>query len=120
MQIAYIESQYNCSGFCTPPLFYISQSIERGVPQQACFEPVIKDIDYYLNSMRVFIKIGMVLLVIMMAITYLIMKQQLEEEKQMLLYNSPTQSYRKSGTLTFRKSQTTVAYTPSPGPQYRR
>lgn len=37
MQVAYLESTYNCSGFCTPALFYFTQSVEKGLPEQSCF-----------------------------------------------------------------------------------
>lgn len=74
MQIAYIESTYNCSGFCTPGLFYITQSIEKGTPARSCFQPVMKDIDYYLDAMRIQVKVGLIMILLMMFSTFVIMR----------------------------------------------
>lgn len=41
--VSHIEDKYNCSGLCQPPLFYFTQSITKGPPQQACMEPLIED-----------------------------------------------------------------------------
>jgi len=42
--LQYIEKKYECSGLCNPPFFYLTQSIEKGPPKQACLVPIIKDI----------------------------------------------------------------------------
>lgn len=34
------EESFGCAGFCTPALFYFSQSIEKGRPPNACLESV--------------------------------------------------------------------------------
>lgn len=42
--IEFIEKKYKCSGMCTPALFYLTQSVEEGLPEIGCLQPVIKDV----------------------------------------------------------------------------
>lgn len=38
--IKFIENKYYCSGFCSPPLFYYSQPLTKGVPKDGCLLPL--------------------------------------------------------------------------------
>jgi len=41
--IGVLESKYSCSGICSQPLFYYTQSITKGPPTQGCFSPLVED-----------------------------------------------------------------------------
>ena len=45
--IKFIEDRYKCSGLCQKPFFYLTQSIEKGPPKEACLIPLIKDVGKY-------------------------------------------------------------------------
>lgn len=40
----HIENKYKCSGLCKKPLFYFTQTVVRGPPEEACLEPLIEDL----------------------------------------------------------------------------
>jgi hypothetical protein len=42
--ISYVEETYECSGMCTPSLFYLTQSVEKGLPKQGCVKPFVQDV----------------------------------------------------------------------------
>lgn len=49
--ISHIEEKYSCSGFCTPPLFYFTQSVTKGPPRNACLLPLINDMGLILQNL---------------------------------------------------------------------
>ena len=42
--IKYIEGQYDCSGMCSPSLFYLVNPVTAGPPKDACLAPFVGDI----------------------------------------------------------------------------
>lgn len=42
--ISHIEDKYSCSGLCTTPLFYFTQSVTKGPPKTPCLVPLVTDI----------------------------------------------------------------------------
>lgn len=42
--VKYMEKEYSCSGFCTPALFYLTESVKKGPPVKGCFKPFMEDI----------------------------------------------------------------------------
>lgn len=49
--ISYFENKYKCSGFCKPPLFYYTVSINQGPPTQGCFDQIVTDVEDLLNGL---------------------------------------------------------------------
>lgn len=49
--ISFIENQYQCSGFCSPSLFYLTQSIEKGAPKSGCLAPFVGDMVGYVGNL---------------------------------------------------------------------
>ena len=42
--IEYIEKEYECSGLCSPSMFYFANSVKTGPPKQGCLAPFIDDL----------------------------------------------------------------------------
>lgn len=42
--INWIESKYECSGMCSPGLFYLTESVTKGPPTRGCFAPFMDDL----------------------------------------------------------------------------
>ena len=42
--LEYFESKYQCSGICTPSLFYYSLNLDEGVPKTTCLSYVKTEI----------------------------------------------------------------------------
>lgn len=42
--VSHIEDKFECSGLCSTPLFYFTQSVENGVPKKSCIVPLYEDI----------------------------------------------------------------------------
>ena len=40
--LRYYENEYDCSGICDLPLFYLTKSMEEGPPTEDCAESVVK------------------------------------------------------------------------------
>jgi len=49
--IAHIEDKYSCSGLCTTPLFYLTQSVTKGPPKIPCLVPLLKDVSLLLQNL---------------------------------------------------------------------
>lgn len=49
--VAMIEEAYTCSGSCDANLFYFTQDVTLGIPDQACTTPVIEDFSGILGTM---------------------------------------------------------------------
>jgi len=47
--ISFIEKKYKCSGLCKKPLFYLTQDITNGPPENECFDALIKDVGPLFN-----------------------------------------------------------------------
>lgn len=46
--VNFIEEKYKCSGLCTKQIFYLTASIETGMPTQPCLKPFILDLSFLL------------------------------------------------------------------------
>ena len=42
--VKYVEKEYECSGFCKPPLFYLTYPVTNGPPEKGCLPPLVGDI----------------------------------------------------------------------------
>jgi hypothetical protein len=61
----FIESEYNCAGICSPPLFYYSKSISNGPPKRGCINLMVKDIAPALSSLGQVLIVSGVLIILM-------------------------------------------------------
>ena len=77
-KIRFIEHKYNCSGICSVPFFYLSQSIDKGPPEQACLLPLVEDLETTLGNYRAVIYFMALLYVAMLALTAVMTLSDLE------------------------------------------
>ena len=49
--IRFIETEYDCSGMCSPSLFYLVNPVTAGPPKDACLAPFIGDITGLLGNL---------------------------------------------------------------------
>lgn len=49
--ITFIEGEYKCSGMCSSSLFYLTQSVELGPPEQGCLAPFMGDITSLIGNL---------------------------------------------------------------------
>lgn len=49
--IRFIETEYDCSGMCSPSLFYLVNPVTAGPPKDACLAPFIGDITDLLGNL---------------------------------------------------------------------
>lgn len=51
--IKFIEKQYECSGLCSPSMFYLTQSVEKGPPKKGCLAPFVDEVAVLLSDLGV-------------------------------------------------------------------
>ena len=49
--INFIESSYDCSGLCRPPLFYLTVPVTKGPPVRGCAPSVMEALDSMVGSL---------------------------------------------------------------------
>lgn len=49
--LSVIEDKHDCSGFCTPSLFYFTKKVSEGPPKDACLAKLAADIGPSLNGL---------------------------------------------------------------------
>lgn len=49
--ISFIESEYECSGMCSPSLFYLTQSVKEGPPKRGCLAPFMGDLTSFVGRL---------------------------------------------------------------------
>ena len=63
--IKYVEGKYSCSGMCSTPLFYFTQSVEKGIPKEGCVKPFIEDVSKIFFELGVTIVLSGILFILM-------------------------------------------------------
>lgn len=65
--LQYIEIKMECQGLCKPPLFYVTQNLEKGRPLEACAVKLHETIDADIFILGVAL-LGIALLMLLMLV----------------------------------------------------
>lgn len=49
--VSFVEKEYECSGMCSPSLFYLTQSVELGPPDKGCLAPFMDDVTSLIGNL---------------------------------------------------------------------
>jgi hypothetical protein len=61
----FIESEYECAGICSPPLFYYSKDINAGPPKRGCINKMVTVIAPAISSLGQVLIVSGVLIILM-------------------------------------------------------
>lgn len=87
--ITYFEQKYDCSGFCYPALFYYSQPVTKGLPQEGCLKGFLEDIDREMLDLGIVFIVTAVILTFMLCCACPVCCYQSEFERDMMFNYGP-------------------------------
>lgn len=61
----FIETEFDCAGICSPPLFYYSKNISNGPPKRGCIKLMVAEIAPALSSLGQVLIVSGVLIILM-------------------------------------------------------
>ena len=65
-----MEENFECSGICQPPLFYITQDLKLGPPENSCFQKISQSLGEQMFMVGIVVGASAVLMLFMICCSY--------------------------------------------------